>query len=203
MSPVVQLWHCGIMQEVLWHCGWHWVVAGCWDDSCAPHLPSACFPPGPPKQWGQLGVKKGCFSCDVASYRVPCLPASGLTCLHRVCTNLPRHMLPFLCHQGEKSCTTPFLLSPEKNLHFHQKVFTAPSSLLLLYLLHTSNHHPNAKVKRESRWVMLNWSIPRCWEVECLAGAQARPSNKPRSLDLLLLCSTRSTNKQKHIKIKA
>ena len=118
---------------------------------------------GPPKQWGQLGVKKlGLFFVWRCKLPVGAAPASGLTGrLHRVCTSLPSHMLPFHCHQGQKSCTTPFLLSPEKNLHFHQKVFTAHCSIPPS--CSTSYIHPTtmkkAQLKRESGWVMLNWSI--------------------------------------------
>ena len=75
-----------------------------------------CRLPRPPKPWGRVRVKKGCFSSDVASYRPPaCIrvdePSHTGSLLHRspyAAVSLPRKIL----HHA-------FSSSPEKNLHFH------------------------------------------------------------------------------------
>ena len=92
---------------IVWYCG---TGSGSRDDSCAPHVPR------PPKPWGRVRVKKGCFSSDVASYRPPaCIrvdePSHTGSLLHRspyAAVSLPRKIL----HHA-------FSSSPEKNLHFH------------------------------------------------------------------------------------
>ena len=102
MSPVVQMALFGIVGP-----------------AAAPEMTPVrrmCRLPRPPKPWGRVRVKKGCFSSDVASYRPrACIrvdePSHTGSLLHRspyAAVSLPRKIL----HHA-------FSSSPEKNLHFH------------------------------------------------------------------------------------
>ena len=133
--------------------------------------------PAHPSSGGSLGLRKGCFSCDVASYRVPCLPASGLTCLHRVCTKLPRHMLPFHCHQGKNPAPRLFFFHQKRICIFIGKFSPRPPPPCC-----TSYIHPIIQ-KRESKGVMLNWNFfaaVRSYPGRVVSGANTKAKKKAK-----------------------
>ena len=121
MSPVVQMALFGIVPGGIvwyWYCVWYCADGIVWYCAAPEMTPvrRMCRLPRPPKPWGRVRVKKGCFSSDVASYRPrACIrvdePSHTGSLLHRspyAAVSLPRKIL----HHA-------FSSSPEKNLHFH------------------------------------------------------------------------------------